>query len=86
MKRIAVVAVRVAVEMDDGVKGNLDVEGAVDAVYEALEGLVMDRANPIVQWQYDDWGLILDKLDWHLFEVENLDEVPQIRKRGVELY
>lgn len=79
MKRIAVVAVRIAVELEEG----QDLDHAESLVQERLT--VLD-CTAGMNWQFDEWGLDYTEPESHIFEVEDdWDLVPQIRGRVVKL-
>ena len=79
MKRIAVVAVRIAVELEEG----QDLAHAEALVHDSLETMIHNRE---VEWCFDTWGIDPAQPERHIFEVEDdWDHVPQIRGRDVKL-
>lgn len=80
-KKIAVIAVRIAVEVEEGATAHV----VTDKVRHVLNQA--EEEGRILNWEFDEWGIDYDDLSRHIFEVADdfdPDEgVPQIRDRSV---
>lgn len=79
-KKIAVIAVRIAVEIED----DQGIEPALNNIRHVLNQA--EEESRIGTWSFDEWGADSDEPWRHTFNVDDdFDSAPQIRGRAVTL-
>lgn len=86
MKKIVVVAVRMAIEVPKDADQDQCYKTALASTVNVMDAAVMGD-NPVVNWEFDEWGISPDNMEHHINEMYDGygtdDVVPFIRERHV---